>query len=324
MYPYFYFFVLVGVYILALNKRSMLALLLAVLLVALFVFRDTSILPDYKTYVGYYLEVTNGITIFLEPTFVVGALIFDKLNLGYDAFFISFGVLAIVCQIAFLFKESDEINLSILILLSHFFIWYDLIQLRNALALGIFLYATTVSKLVPKYMLIFFTLLVHYSMALVIPLYYVAKRMRRDLLVILMLMAYIVLCLEFRWISSLIEYINLPFFSAKIDAYGSFSRVQKFSLNPIGFMSIYRIVISLIVLYKANLKWQKFYLLGVVVYFSFWEFPEVAVRLSNALFIVEIVLFSNIEKTKSFRFLIASIFLFVGTVNIFLTHAFKY
>lgn len=324
MYPILYSLVSLTLGFIALLKRNDIKWITIVVVLLFLIFRDTDILPDYRTYVGYYSMAVNGVVLFVEPTFIIGAKFIYSLGLGHDVLFISYIVLAFVFQVIYINRTSRDFSISMLVLVSHFLIWYDLIQIRNALALSLFYYATTVVKSKYKSALFLMTMLIHYSMIVLVPVFYLFKKFGTKLLLIMIVLAYIIFLFEIRWIDSLLQGLNMGIFENRLSAYSSTERVEHLRLSPFGFMVFYRLfmVVILVALSRENIR--RVYFGGVVIYFVLWELPEIAVRISNGLLFSEIVLFSNLNFNKYRRFFLVTIFLALSIGNIFFTHAFKY
>lgn len=308
----------------ALFKRNDIKRLTVVVILLLLIFRDTDILPDYLTYVGYFNMAVNGVVLFVEPTFLYGAKIINSLGLGHDALFISYIILTFVFQVIYLNRSSKDFSISMLVLVSHFLIWYDLIQIRNALALSLFYYATTVVKSTHRYALFLLTMLIHYSMIVLVPVFHLFKKFGDKLLLLMIVFAYIIFLFEIRWIESILQGLNLGMFESRIGAYSSTARVEHLRLSPFGFMVFFRLFMVAILVALSCENMRKVYFGGVIIYFILWELPEIAVRISNGLLFSEIVLFSNIDLNKYRRFFLVTIFLALSIGNIFFTHAFKY
>lgn len=164
------------------KKYKKIIFLILVFLISLFVgFRSN--LPDYTSYVGFFNNLsTNLIEAVKTNDYSIFFTIFSVLlKLIYDNIYFYFFIIAIV-TIYLTFnaykKLSDYYLISIYLYLSSIFLFGPMIQIRNALALGIIMNSVVyiASKEKYKYFsLILVAFLFHWSSIIFFPLYYINK-----------------------------------------------------------------------------------------------------------------------------------------------------
>ncbi|XNS81287.1 EpsG family protein [Vibrio cyclitrophicus] len=264
--------------------------------------RDVNLGSDYKTYVAMYQYVDDSQKIpdYLSSRgllFGYSILISSFLNIPYNIYFGFVGALIIFLFIkSNLFYSSDNRFISLTIVFfvfDGFFLWSQS-GLRQAIAVGIFLYSVRYIISGEFYKYIFFMIIgmgFHSASILLIPAYFIRRfRFNKLFILILFLLALsgIVEIILVSVIPSIIDIIfsKLTFFSGYLQ-YADIERIgNSEEVKGTGLAFLFRLIVNLILLYfsgyliKLMPKLEivfSLYFFGVIITLAF-PYSEIIVR----------------------------------------------
>jgi len=239
--------------------------------------------------------------------------IFKVLNIGYFLFFIFYCFCSVLIKNVVFYTRSDYFVFSVFLYALMFFPYNELITIRVALAISIFIYGIKyiVQKDLFKYMLIgVICSLCHYSMIIIFPLYWLSKFKGNKLWIVMLFIAPMLL-------SSLIWFIfSLNYYYADVLSSVSLVRVvsskmvlsyQSSSLISSKVFSNYLIDITFIIILLINCFYYrvlndyetillKIVNVGVILFFGSFFIPELGYRYLEILLTPIVILLPNLFK----------------------------
>ena len=340
---YFLFFILVLVQLLvesSLISKKTSFYIYFLLLIPLMIFKDGSIMPDYYTYRGYYLEIINNQQRSIEITYYIISLLFSYFqDAGYYFVLGVYSILQLILMHKFIEKNSSYYGYSVLFYFVNFFIIFGLIQIRAGVAFGFILYGITrinEKKVFLKSIIVatFF----HYSSFVFITLILLPKfKISRFRIYLFLSISFLINKLLPPLIDLIVSLMPITYLEQKLITYTFASRVERFEINFFSPFILSKILLLLIFSFfiekisKAgnnSIIMLKMYLLGVCIYISLAPFPEIAVRLSNMLFISEIILlpyFINMfVQQKTIKVILILFAFFILYINVNFLSYFNY
>ena len=188
MYPYFLSLLLVIISILLCRQKGhiQLAFLSCFIWLVLFAgLRDEGVDRDYNVYIQGYYDVSSPIEEYFdgrasfvnEPAINIIASVSKYFFDSTIVFFLVFSFLGVGLKFLSIRKYSPFLLLSVLIYFSKYYFFNEFTQIRMGVAVGFFLFSIQyiVSRNLLKFLsLIFIGGLFHYSVLLVIPLYFLS------------------------------------------------------------------------------------------------------------------------------------------------------
>ncbi len=265
-------------------------------------FRPADIDNDYAAYVDMYYR---SFSITTEPTFLFIVSFVQFVCDDVVLMFLIYALLAMIVCVRAIQKLTPLYFLSLMYYLATFYLLHGMNQIRVAVAAGIFLLALPhlFDGNRKKYMLyIFFAILFHYSAAALLflavfngkPL----KKWQVYVLALAMPLAYLIYFLKI----NLFVAVPIPYFEEKIMAYQRLqdSGGQWDEINVFNLVFLARIAIFYFLLWKNRLITEcnkyaallmKIEVLALFAFVSLYVIPVLAIRLSELLAVVEIVLF---------------------------------
>ena len=104
--------------------------------------REVGATPDSDTYEQMYYGKETDLTVLMsEPSFKVIANLLQSFSLGINALFFAYAILSIPLHLWVFWKFSKLPILTLTIYISYYYMMHDLVQIRCAVASGLFLWA---------------------------------------------------------------------------------------------------------------------------------------------------------------------------------------
>ncbi len=280
---------------------------------------------DYESYLDIFNKLSNHYRDYaniVEPGFVVLNLITFKLNLGFNFLIFIMAVLTILPKIYFFYKRSLNFPLTLIIFFSTSYFIFDFTQIRQALAIGLFIYSLRFiieKKIVSYFLVIIVASLFHVSALILLPGYFLFnKEISNKILYSIVLVCSFVSLLQLK-----INLFDILFektllidnFSEKLNIYQQ-SEIYSF-------ISIKQILFGLLFIHikKSNYANQKYlnilvnlYVFGILFATILNQISEVAFRIKWYFFWTECLLvvsfISHIAKNRfTTKFILNSVFI---------------
>ena len=327
MFANIYLFYLIMMLVALLKRESKtIFIALSFFTLLLIIFKDGSVLPDYKVYNDIFDQSSwLNSPIPIEPTYTILSNTFKLIGLDYFYLLALYAFLTVLLFARAISFQNNKPIVTLFFFSANFLILYGLIQIRNGLALAIIYFSLVYYKGISLKVLLVASLF-HVSVLVTVVLIYIAKYVSKNVLLMLAILTWLLFATNYKLISPFLEMLpDMGYVSAKLIGYALEERSVKYALNPIGFMVLYRLASSIvfcILIRDSHLL--RIYLLGTVSYFALREIPEVAVRISNSLFLVEIFLLTRIYEFRWARAFVVTLGLTVGIVNVIFSNAFAY
>lgn len=285
-----------------LSFKKIVFLFLYLLLLGVAIFSNRTELKDYNNYIDIYNHVTDEVG--MEPSFKLISN-FVKNCLGDNVFFLFaiYALLAVSIKFIAIKQLTDLWFLSILIYLSYFFTLHDLIQIRAGVASGILL--LTLKPLYERKFWVFFSLaclatFFHISSLIIFLFWFLNPyKLKFYFWISIIPIAYILQFLQINF-SSFLLLLPIKFVQMKLIGYWQTKEMGLFEeLNILSMGILIRCVICYVLIWKYKILYScnkyfllllKIYILGSFLLVFFSDFLVLAARLSELLFIVEIIL----------------------------------
>lgn len=282
-------------------------IILFILLVFIATFRPST-LSDYSDYLKFFNQTYKKV---LEPGIYIIRFLSQLISESHFFFFFLLAVLGIFLKLYAIKKLSTQIRLSVVLYLSTFFIYHELIQLRVGIATGFFLISLLyIYQRKLHLFLIFASLssLFHISALIVFPLYFLQSKSLNKLLYIAGFLFVYFLAFFKIYLTSLVEFIpiekvlklyyNYKSSSTKLDV-NIFSSLQLIRIS----LALYLIFVSYIIAQKNKYAFLliKIYVISIYLLVLFSNFAVLAFRLSQFLQTVEIVTLPMIVHSFSLK-----------------------
>ena len=104
--------------------------------------REVGSTPDTVSYEDMYYSKGNDITALLtEPSFEIISSILHSMSLGTNGLFFAYAILSIPIHLTALWKLSKMPFLTLTLYISYYYMMHDMVQIRCAVASGLFLWA---------------------------------------------------------------------------------------------------------------------------------------------------------------------------------------
>ena len=284
------------------SKYTVLNIVFCVL-IYLVVFKDGSIMPDYQVYKDNYYNVAAGnYNIFVEPSYLLISKLFSPLG-TYGFYFVlaTYGIITLKLHFIILEFNEKDVDFSLILYLSNFFILFTMVQIRAGVALGFIYLAMRSYQSWKKYILymlcaVFF----HYSSLIFLPLIFIRKiKLKNQTIFLILMFSYVFKYGISTVVSYLVSFLPNSYFLNKILIYTMDVRTSLFTINLLNPFIVSKVILLLFFMvvrkkYLAMNKeldtYFKLYFLGIVSYIGLSPFPDIAVRVSNILFFSEIIL----------------------------------
>jgi len=305
-------------------------------------------MPDYETYISYFkiikdgdiasfVIITNSGPLALEPLFIFIAQSISKFG-NISIIFIVFSIIGVTIKALAIRNLTPWFYGAIILYIANYFILHDLIQIRAGIATG-FIYLSLIPLVKRQHgafiLCILFGTLFHYSSIIFLFLGLLRVRFIPNLYFFIFALV----------ISYVLYFFYLDPISIATEFFLAIAPTKKGYLlgesgTPFSVMSAFilqKILIGIVLIFLAErvtYRWPYFslllqlYLLGCCVYILFGHFPEIAVRIANALLFSEILLISSLPIILSpqiiGKFLVIVFGFLQLAVNVFVSHYFTY
>lgn len=302
-------------------NKYLLYIFLGVLLVIIAGFREEDVVRDYINYVTYFHEQDF---LQVEPTFVLiskGIYLFIG---PYPIYiFVLFAAIGVSLKLVAIKQLSSLWFLSLVIYISNFFILHEMTQMRAGIASALLLLCVKpIYERDLKRFLLFSLLgfLFHYSAIVILPLWFLGVKARKDFLMFSIPVAYLI---YFSGIN-LITTIPIEVIQSKISIYQTLMELgdeESILINVFNFVFLGKIVLFYFLLYKYELivsenKYvpilMKIYCISLLSYLVLAVMPPIATRINELFAIVEIVLLPLIYYAFKPAWFSKSIVVFIG------------
>ena len=300
---FLFFLVFILFYRSKLISKSTLLNIFFLTLLGLIIFKDGSIMPDYQVYKDNYFKIANGnFDILLEPSYILICYIFSPFgDIGFYFVLATYGITALYLHNKVFKINQRNIDFSILLYYTNFFIIFALIQIRAGVALGFIYLAILNYKSKKTYLLnMLFATFFHYSSIFFLPIIFLRKiKLNNFVMTFLLGVSYFLPIVSKKLLIFISNFIPESFISQKILIYTIEARASLFPIDLFNPFIISKIILLFILmnlrerLVRVNTDFNlllKLYFLGIFFYISLSSFPDVSVRLSNILFFSEIIL----------------------------------
>ena len=304
-------------------------------------FRIGDEMPDFATYTAHYYNITSVFNIFLlEPSFVF-IIKLSNLIVTNDptVLFVIYAILGVSFKFLAIKKLSNLLFFSVFIYTSNFFILHEMIQIRVGVASALILMSLvyTYNRDRKKFLfLILSATFFHFSSIIFLFLWFLKPNSFKKYIYIgLIPLAYLIYFINIDLVDLIIN--ATPLNSTKLMVYADADRKEMFEINVFGIFIITRIIIYLyFVFFSESIKRHnryfyvliKCYGIGVFTYIALSNYPEVAVRLAQTLFLSEIIIIPTLIftfKNRNFsRFFVLLYGLLAFLLNVYFTTYFNY
>jgi len=313
----------------------------SIILILIAGFRKIGIDPDSEAYRSFYESDFATMLFLAEPTFAAISFLVKSTFNNVQFVLLVYAIIGISIKFYGISKLTDLIFLSVIVYFGNYFILHDFTQIRAAVASGILLLAIIplAERKFGKFMLLFIiALLFHYSSIIILPLWFLTNnRIEKKMKYALYLSIPIGILLYLLNFDILLE-IPIDTIKYKIQAYKDSQDVADVSLNVFNLVYLIKYLIFYILLFNYNIldtktKYisilLKIYALSLVAYLSLSQNTIFAMRFSELLGIVEIILIPflfYLFKSRVIGFFVvityALIYLYLNTYYIILAQVF--
>ena len=151
------------------RDKKMIYAFLGVIMIFIAGLREVGSTPDTESYeMMFYAKEGDLMALLTEPSFNIIVELVQSFSLGVTALFFVYAILAIPIQLTALWKLSKIPFLTLTIYVSYYYMMHDLVQIRCAVASGLFLWAIyfyVEHKRLYTFLLILLGTFFHYSAA---------------------------------------------------------------------------------------------------------------------------------------------------------------
>lgn len=280
----------------SLNTKLLVFIIFTFLIVGL---RANTVDRDYMNYVNGYIkpvktivQYAQGASFTIEPGIdIISSIITKELKLGYQWVFLTFAILGLSLKLeSFRRIGSEFFFASLLLHFSNTLYLHEFTQIRISIAIALFLFS--IQDIFEKRLLMFFfkislAMLFHYSIIIVLPLYYVFRLVQGNKKVLMLLLLLVLLIIASAGIWKPVLFRLVPRFQRH------FNSAPINYLNPLVFMRLGIIALSL---WGSDIKkdfdqkslfYLSVYALGIGVFYFFHKSAGLGLRLSQILFAID-------------------------------------
>lgn len=266
--------------------------------------RSDTVDKDYETYKMLYDSYDDLTAILTEPTFIFISYIvrtFFQNNIFY--LFVIYAILGVGVKMIAIKRLTEFYMLSTLIYLSTFFLLHEMTQIRVGVASGFLLLSIPAiyERNFLKFLL--FTIIAvsfHYSSAVILPLYFLLRpgKINSWIYILLIVAVYSLHFLNIHF-TALLAKVPLENVQFKLEANEKYSLWSGDKVNVLNVLQLIRLSLAMFFLkYADNIAdgnkygyiFIKFYIVGLCAMVFFADIPVFAVRTSELLGVVEIIL----------------------------------
>ena len=124
------------------REKKILYVLFGIAMIMIAGTREVGSTPDSETYEDMFYSGEDSISMLLtEPSFGIITNILQSMSLGINALFFVYAILAVPIQLSALWRFSKIPLLMLTVYLSYYYMIHDMVQIRCAVASGLFLWA---------------------------------------------------------------------------------------------------------------------------------------------------------------------------------------
>lgn len=124
------------------REKKLLYVVFGIVMIMIAGLREVGSTPDTESYEEMYFSKEGDIMALLrEPSFDIITDILQSMSLGISGLFFAYAILAVPVQLAALWKFSRIPLLTLTVYLSYYYMIHDMVQIRCAVASGLFLWA---------------------------------------------------------------------------------------------------------------------------------------------------------------------------------------
>lgn len=313
-YYFIFFFIVLTLFISRLLRvqENYLLFFIAVVLILVAGLRPIGVDMDSLTYEEVFNAVGSPVSYFkdyqynsfYEPAYYLfPSIITNYFGLNITWVFLLFAILGVSLKFIAIPRLTDFTFLSIAVYFSHFFLLHELTQIRAGVASGILLLCIIeIEKrnFLRFVILMFIGLLFHYSIIIFLPFYFLStKKFNKKIYLALLYVPFILHFLKIDVIT-ILQTFRLGVISDKIQLYndlldlGVFNEINVF--NSVFLIQVFLCSVFIIksdLLYKNNkyaLLLLKIYCFATASLVIFSNIPVIAIRISELLYIVQIIL----------------------------------
>lgn len=301
--------------------KYVLFLFLGLVLILTAGFRKEAAVRDYVNYVTYFHEQDF---LLVEPAFVLLSNVIHLLIGPYPIYlFVLFATLGVSLKLIAIKQLSELWFLSIVIYVSNFFILHEMTQIRAGIASALLLLCVkpVYDRDLKKFLLFtFLGFVFHYSAIVILPLWFLGLKARKNFLLFSIPVAYIIYFSRI----NLITTIPITVIQSKISIYQTLMEmgnvesilINVFNLVFLGKITLFYFLLSKYELIASYNKYvpilMKIYCISLISYPILAVMPPIATRINELFAIVEVVLLPLIYYAFKPIWFSKSIVVFIG------------
>jgi hypothetical protein len=252
-------------------------------------------LADYNNYLFAYLYENER----MELSFSIISKISKFINNSHYTLFLIYAILGVSTNMIAIKKLSSLLFLSVVIYVSNFYIYHELVQIRAGVAVGILLLSIPFlyeRKPLPYFLLCMIAVFFHYSAIVAIPLYFLSKENINPLKWGILMVCAIIINLYKLDFMYLIKFIPINFIQ---DAYHRYRHIQGIEELNFGTRQIIDLLIVFVMLcYSKKIAVHnkyfilliKIYMIGIITRFVLFQISVFAGRISDIYLTAGIIL----------------------------------
>lgn len=288
------------------------------------------IFDSYESLTVFFSDINYSVV--SEPGFFLIIAVLKLFNLAnYTSFFLTFSLIALSIKFNVLDKITPFFFSTILIFYCNLYFLQEMTQIRTAIATGFLLWC--LPDIIQKRPFHFITkvllsTLFHYSSILFLPLYFLDyKKINKTVFSLIILVPVILSVVKFD-IFSILDKVSFGIFSDKVLKYNELMDAGIHTeLHLISLFILIKILLIIFLLWNVEILSErnkysiiclKIYCLSLACFYLFYKIPVFAVRISELLGIVEIILIPMVYyiiKERFFAFLSIISIGFVFIIN---------
>ncbi|WP_226064002.1 EpsG family protein [Kaistella polysaccharea] len=253
---------------------------------------------DSFDYIIYELLFENYETISVEPAFKTISYLVTQFTEDIRYLFLIFAFLGVSLKLKGITTLSNFVLLSLVVYVSNFYLLHEMTQIRAGVASAFLLLSIkpNMERDLKKFLLFaILGFLFHYSALLILPLWFLPKKINVKILGISIFLGYASFFLGLNFV----RIIPIPGIQEKIEAYLTLQEMNNEEINVFGYLYLFRILIFYVLLFNYK-KFSKYniyfplllnmYAISLVVFTVFGKIPAFSSRISEMLGVVEIIL----------------------------------
>lgn len=253
---------------------------------------------DSLDYEGYELLFENYERTTVEPAFKFISFVVSAFTNDIRYLFLIFAFLGVTLKLKGITTLSNFVLLSLVVYVSNFYLLHEMTQIRTGVASAFLLLSIkpNMERNLKKFLLFaILGFLFHYSAILILPLWFLSKKINVKILGISIFVGYASFFLGLNFV----RIIPIPGIQEKIQAYLTLQEINNEEVNVFGYLYLLRILIFYILLFNYK-KFSKYniyfplllniYAISLVAFTIFGKIPAFSSRVSELMGVVEIIL----------------------------------